>query len=85
MDQILIAWIGGAYIDASLKQQHGSISATLKCGQYSHAYLSYNFSLDQTATYIDWLKQHKKPSSIYKLLQQHLLYQRISLEMYAVT
>ena len=60
MDQILIAWIGGAYIDASLKKQHGSISATLQCGQYSHAYLSYNFSLDQTATYIDWLKQHKK-------------------------
>lgn len=54
MDQILVAWIGDAYIDASIKQQHGPISATLQSGQYSHVYL---YPLDQTVRYIDRLKQ----------------------------
>lgn len=59
MDQILIAWSGGAYIDASLKQLHGPISVMLQSGHYSHVYLLYNYPLDQTAPYIDWLKQHQ--------------------------
>lgn len=54
MDQILIAWIGDAYIDVSLKQQHGPILATIQSGQYSHVYL---YPLDQAACSIDWLKQ----------------------------
>ena len=59
MDQILIAWIGGADIDLSLKNAHGPISATLQSGQYSHAYLLYNYPKARTAPYIDWLnKQH---------------------------
>lgn len=62
MDQILIAWIGGADIDLSLKNGHGPISATLQSGQYSHAYLLYNYPQNQTSPYIDCLKQQHSAS-----------------------
>lgn len=64
MDQILIAWIGGADIDLSLKNEHGPISATIQSGQYSHAYLLYNYPQDKTAPYIDWLKQQHSVSIV---------------------
>ena len=54
MDQSIIPWNGDAYIDTSLKQQHGPILATIQSGQYSHVYL---YPLDQAVRYIDWLKQ----------------------------
>lgn len=57
MDQILIAWIGGADIDSSLKQQHGPISATLESGQYTHAYFLFNYHRAKTQPYLDWLQE----------------------------
>jgi transcriptional regulator with PAS, ATPase and Fis domain len=60
MDQILIAWIGGADIVQGVNQQHGSISATLQNGHYTHAYFLYNYQKSETAPYLDWLKkQHQ--------------------------
>ena len=60
MDQILIAWIGGADIELAQKQQHGPISVSLKNNKYSHAYCLYNYSEAKTEPYLDWLKkQHQ--------------------------
>ena len=62
MDQILIAWIGGADIDLSLNQQHGPISATLQSGQYTHAHLLYNYPENEknVSAYLLWLAQQNK-------------------------
>ena len=59
MDQILIAWIGGADISHAEKQQHGPISTTLQSGQYNHAYFLYNYEKTKTQPYLEWLKQQK--------------------------
>jgi transcriptional regulator with PAS, ATPase and Fis domain len=62
MDQILIAWIGGADVDLSFRQKHGSISATLKSSQYTHAFLPYNYLKTEkdVPTYLTWLKKEHR-------------------------
>jgi len=58
MEQVVVAWIGGADIDKGLCNETGPIDSTLKkyADKFSAAYFLYNYKDKDVKGYLDWLK-----------------------------